>query len=258
MSLLDTATKAARAAGHEIVKRLPQQRDTRSKGFRDIVTDADLAAQEALVSIIRSHFPQHGILSEEGLTPGGNNGTVWVLDPVDGTTNYAHRYPCFSVSIGVMQDDEPVAGVVYDPMREHLFCAERGAGSTLNNERLHASATDQLIHALVALDFAREPALRAEQMAAMVNCSRHIHTFRSTGSAALSLCYVAAGWLDAYFHFMLSPWDCAAGGLIVAEAGGRLSDFDGNPWRYTSPRCVATNGILHEALLKAMQQTKDE
>ena len=253
MSLLDTAIKAARAAGHEIVKRLPQQRDVRSKGFRDIVTDADLAAQDALVSIIRSHFPQHGILSEEGLTPGGNNGIVWVLDPVDGTTNYAHRYPCFSVSIGVMQDDEPVAGVVYDPMREHLFCAERGAGATLNNERLHASATDQLIHALVALDFAREPALRAEQMAAMVNCSRHIHTFRSTGSAALSLCYVAAGWLDAYFHFMLSPWDCAAGGLIVAEAGGRLSDFDGHPWRYTSPRCVATNGILHEALLEVMR-----
>jgi len=253
MSLLDTAIQAARAAGHEIVKRLPQQRDVRSKGFRDIVTDADLAAQDALVSIIRSHFPQHGILSEEGLTPGGNNGTVWVLDPVDGTTNYAHRYPCFSVSIGVMQDDEPVAGVVYDPMREHLFCAERGAGATLNNERLHASATDQLIHALVALDFAREPALRAEQMAAMVNCSRHIHTFRSTGSAALSLCYVAAGWLDAYFHFMLSPWDCAAGGLIVAEAGGRLSDFDGHPWRYTSPRCVATNGILHEALLEVMR-----
>jgi len=253
MSLLDTAIKAARAAGHEIVKRLPQQRDVRSKGFRDIVTDADLAAQDALVSIIRSHFPQHGILSEEGLTPGGNNGTVWVLDPVDGTTNYAHRYPCFSVSIGVMRDDEPVVGVVYDPMREHLFCAERGAGATLSGERLHASATDQLIHALVALDFAREPALRAEQMAAMVNCSRHIHTFRSTGSAALSLCYVAAGWLDAYFHFMLSPWDCAAGGLIVAEAGGRLSDFDGHPWRYTSSRCVATNGILHEALLEVMR-----
>jgi myo-inositol-1(or 4)-monophosphatase len=124
----------------------------------------------------------------------------------------------------------------------------------LNGERLHASQTSQLIHALVALDLAREPDLRARQMAAMVNCSRHIHTFRSTGSAALSLCYVAAGWLEAYLHFDLSPWDCAAGGLIVAEAGGRLSDLDGNPWRYTSPHCMATNGILHEALLRAMRE----
>ena len=253
MNLLDTAIEAAHAAGHEIVQRLPQERDVHSKGFRNIVTDADLAAQEKLAAIIHSRFLQHGILSEEGLKPGKDADTIWVVDPLDGTSNYVHRLPSFSVSIGVVRGNELMAGVVYDPMRDHLFCAERGAGATLNGERLHVSQTNELNEALVALDFAREPALRAEQMAAMVNCSRHIHTFRSTGSAALSLCYVAAGWLDAYFHFMLSPWDCAAGGLIVAEAGGRLSDFDGHPWRYTSSRCVATNGILHEALLEVMR-----
>jgi myo-inositol-1(or 4)-monophosphatase len=253
MNLIDTAIQAARAAGHEIVQRLPQERDVRSKGFRNIVTDADLAAQDTLAAIIRANFPQHDILSEEGLKPGGDAETVWVLDPVDGTTNYSHRFPCFSVSVGAVQCKELVAGVVLDPLRDHLFCAERGAGATLNGERLHVSETDQAIHALVGLDFAATPSLRAEQMAAMVNLSRHIHTFRSIGSAALGLCYVAAGWTDAYFHWTLSPWDCAAGALIIAEAGGALSDVDGGPWNYTSPRCLATNGKLHQALLEAMK-----
>jgi myo-inositol-1(or 4)-monophosphatase len=253
MNLLDTAIEAARAAGQEIVKRLPEERVAHSKGLRDIVTDADLAAQEALASIIHSRFPGHGILSEEGLRPDGNADTIWVLDPLDGTTNYAHRYPCFSVSVGVVQGDELAAGVVYDPLREQLFCAERGSGAAMNGARLRVSQTDQLIHALVSLDYAREPELRAEQMAAMVNCSRYIHTFRSLGSAALSLCYVAAGWLEAYFHWTLYPWDVAAGGLILLEAGGAITDVDGSPWNYTLPRCLATNGVLHPAFVEAMR-----
>jgi myo-inositol-1(or 4)-monophosphatase len=253
MNLLDTAVQAARAAGREILQRLPQERDVRSKGFRDIVTDADMAAQDTLAAMIRAHFPRHGILSEEGLKPGSDAETIWVLDPVDGTTNYSHRFPCFSVSIGVVQGKEPVAGVVLDPLRDHLFCAERGAGATLNGERLHVSETDEAIRALVGLDFAATPSLRAEQMTAMVNLSKHIHTFRSIGSAALGLCYVAAGWMEAYFHWTLSPWDCAAGGLIIAEAGGTLTDVDGGPWSYTLPRCLATNGKLHQALLEAMK-----
>ena len=252
MNLLETAVEAARVAGQEIVKRLPQERDIHSKGFRDIVTDADVAAQEKLAAVIRAHFPQHGILSEEGLTP-GDQATIWVLDPVDGTTNYAHHYPCFSVSIGVVQDGEPIVGVVYDPVREHVFCAERGAGALLNGERLRVSQTDEMIHALVSLDFARAPDQRAAQMAAMVNLSRHIHTFRSSGSAALSFCYVAAGWLDAYFHFTLSPWDVAGACLILHEAGGVITDVDGGPWNYRMPRCLATNGILHQSLLEAMK-----
>lgn len=253
MNLLDTAIEAARAAGQEIVKRLPQERDVRFKGFRDIVTDADLAAQEALVSIIHSRFPEHGILSEEGLEHGSDAGTIWVLDPLDGTTNYAHRYPCFSVSIGVVRGDEPVVGVVYDPLHDHVFCAERGAGAAMNGTRLRVSQTDQLIHALVSLDYAREPDSRVEQMAAMTHCSRYIHTFRSLGSAALSLCYVGAGWLEAYFHWTLYPWDVAAGSLILLEAGGSITDVNGQPWHYTLPRCLATNGVLHSALVDAMR-----
>jgi len=222
------------------------------KGFRDIVTDADLAAQEALIAVIRSRFPHHGILSEEGLTPGDEAETIWVLDPLDGTTNYERRFPCYSVAVGVVHAGEPVVGVVYDPSRDHTFYAERGAGAMLNDERLHVSPTDELIHAIVGLDFARDPDARADLMATMVAYSTHIRTFRSLGSTAVALCYVAAGWMEAYFHYALAPWDCAAGGLIIQEAGGTLTDADGGPWIYTLPRCLASNGRLHSALLELM------
>jgi len=253
LNLIETAIEAARAAGQELVRRWPQERDMRAKGFRDIVTDADLAAQETLVKIIRARFPQHGILSEEGLKPGRDAETVWVLDPLDGTTNYAHRLPCFSVSVGVAQGDALLAGVVYDPLHEHLFCAERGAGATLNGERLHVSKTSDLDSVVAGAGFPRDADARAELMTALLTCSKSIRTFRSFGSAALDLSYVAAGWTDAYFHWSLSPWDCAAGGLIVMEAGGAITDIAGRPWSYTSPSCLATNGRLHAAFLELMR-----
>jgi len=253
MNLLDTAIEAARAAGQEIIRRWPQERDVRSKGFRDIVTDADLAAQEALIAIIRARFPQHGILSEEGLAPTNNADTVWVLDPLDGTTNYARRLPSFSVSVAVARSDALIVGVVYDPLRDYIFCAERGAGATWNGQRLHVSQVDDLGQAVAGVDFAREPAIRSSQMATMVVCSERIRTFRSFGSAALGLCFVAAGWLDAYFHLSLAPWDVAAGALMVTEAGGAITSTEGKPWSYTQPRCLATNGKLHSEFLELMR-----
>lgn len=258
MDLFDTAIEAARAAGQEIVKRLPQERDVRFKGFRDIVTDADLAAQETLVAIIRSRFPQHGILSEEGLRSEAEADTIWVLDPLDGTTNYAHRFPCFSVSVGVVRGGEPVVGVVYDPMHDYLFCAERNAGAMLNGKRVYVNGTDDLGQAVAGVDFARDPSVRAELMAAIVTCSQNIRTFRTLGSSAIGMCFVAAGWMEAYFHFGIAPWDCAACGLIVQEAGGTITDTDGLPWSYTAPRCLATNGKLHTAFLNLIRESKRE
>lgn len=249
---MDVGIEAALAAGAEILKRLPEDRDIRAKGFRDLVTDADVAAQDQLVAVLRARCPHHGICSEEGLQAGGEE-TVWVLDPLDGTTNYAHRYPAFAVAIGVVQGGEPVIGVVFDPVRQQLFAAERGAGARVNGESLHVSPTQATIDALVALDFAREPAARAAQMAAMVRLSPHISTFRSCGSAALSLCYVAAGWLDAYFHCALCPWDVAGPAVILAEAGGQLTDLDGAPWNYQLPGCLASNQALHAGLLDALR-----
>lgn len=253
MNLMDTAIEAARAAGQEIVRRLPQERDVHSKGFRDIVTDADLAAQEALTAVIQSRFPHHGILSEEGLKPSNDADTIWVLDPLDGTTNYARRLPWFSVSVAAVRGDAPIVGVVYDPLRDNVFCAERGAGAVLNGRRLRVSGLDDVGRAVVGLDYAREPAIRSRLMATMVACSERIHTFRTFGSAALGLCFVAASWLDAYLHLSLAPWDMAAGALIVMEAGGTVTDTEGKPWTYHQPRCLATNGKLHSALIDLMR-----
>ncbi len=253
MNLRDTAIQAARAAGQEIVRLLPQERDVHVKGFRDIVTDADMASQQVLAQIIRAAFPQHGILSEEGLKPGADADTIWVLDPIDGTTNYAHNYPCFSVSVGVVRGGVPVAGAIYDPLRDDLFSAERDAGAALNGRPIHVSHLADLGSALVGFDLARDPGVREELFAVMHTASLSIHTFRSIGSAALGLCYVAAGWLEAYFHFNLYPWDCAAGGLIAMEAGATVTEPLGAPWGYTSPRCLATNGLLHPDFLKMMR-----
>jgi myo-inositol-1(or 4)-monophosphatase len=250
VGLMAVAVKAAHAAGQEIAERLGRERDVRVKGLRDLVTDADLAAQEVLLSAIRAHFPSHTILSEEAPGGGTPSGTTWVLDPLDGTSNYAHRFPCFSVSIGVMDDDGPLAGVVYDPLREHLFTAERGRGASLNGEPVHVSAIADPMDAIVGLDFARDPDARRELMGRLSALAPHVHTFRSIGSAALGLCYVAAGWLDGYFHVSLAPWDSAAGVLMVSEAGGTVTDLGGGPWAFGLPRCMAANRRLHAQLLR--------
>jgi myo-inositol-1(or 4)-monophosphatase len=250
VSVMTVAVEAARAAGREIAARLDRERDVRVKGLRDLVTDADLAAQEILVAAIRAHFPSHTILSEEAPASGAPSGTTWVLDPLDGTSNYAHRFPCFSVSIGVMNDDGPLAGVVYDPLRDHLFTAERGGGADLNGRPLHVSGITEPIDAIVGLDFARDPEARRGLMGRLSALAPHVHTFRSIGSAALGLCYVAAGWLDAYFHVSLAPWDSAAGVLIVREAGGVVTELAGGPWGVGQARCLAANSRLHAEILR--------
>jgi myo-inositol-1(or 4)-monophosphatase len=247
--LITVAVQAARAAGREIVDRLGREREVRSKGWRDLVTDGDLAAQDVLVRAIRSHFPDHGILSEELPAPAEQREITWVLDPIDGTSNYAHAFPVFSVSVGVVDREGLRCGVVYDPLRDHMFSAERGAGARLNGQPLRVSSIEDAAAALVGFDSAREPNLRAEVMRRLLAYSPHVHTFRCIGSAALGLCYVAKGWIEAYFHAALAPWDSAAAVLIVREAGGLVTDLEGRPWVFAEPTCLASNGRVHEALL---------
>jgi myo-inositol-1(or 4)-monophosphatase len=251
--MLRVATEAARAAGREVALRLDRERDVRVKGLRDLVTDADLAAQEILVRAIRSEFPDHAILSEEAPAPSQAAEITWVLDPVDGTSNYAHRFPCFSVSVGIRDTEGLLAGVVYDPLREHLFCAERGRGARLGDQPLRVSGTDEVIEAIVGLDFARDPDARSALVGMFARLAPHVHTFRSIGSAALGLCYVAAGWLDAYFHVSLAPWDAAAGVLVIREAGGQVTGLDGGAWELGDPRLLASNGVLHDQLLPHLE-----
>lgn len=250
--MIETAIQAARTAGRILVERLPAEREVRVKGLRDIVTDADLAAEAAIIQTIRARFPDHTVLTEEGGGSSGDAPYVWVVDPLDGTTNYSRRFPNFSVSIGLVHQGQLAAGVVYDPLREHLFAAQRGHGVTLNGAPLQVSRFDQVGQAVVGLDWAHSHENRHEIVARLGRVAPVCATLRGIGSAALGLCYVAAGWLDAYFHIGLKPWDMAAGLLLIEEAGGRVTDIQGRPWQPWGERVLVSNGHLHQALLDLM------
>jgi myo-inositol-1(or 4)-monophosphatase len=247
--MLQTAIQAAQAAGRTLLEQLPDERQVRVKGLRDIVTDADLAAERVIVQTIRARFPDHTLLTEEGGESAGDAPYVWVVDPLDGTTNYSRRMPIFSTSIGLFHQGQPALGVVYDPLREHLFAAERGRGATLNGKTLRVSAVERVVDAVVGLDWAHSHANRHQIVAHLGQIAPACATLRGLGSAALGLCYVAAGWIDAYFHVGIKPWDLAAGLLLIQEAGGRVTDLEGRDWEPWGARVLVSNGHVHQALL---------
>lgn len=272
--MLQTAILAAREAGSILVDNLEKPRQTRVKGLRDIVTDADMEAQRAIIEIIRARFPSHDILSEE-LDPDSKGQVAvrstsstgsghfdgrrypdparcpytWIVDPLDGTTNYSRRLPCFCTSIALSRQGEVILGVVYDPLHDHLFRAERGKGAYLNRESLQVSPVGSLASALIGMDWARAQAKREVIGPLVARMALQVRTLRTLGAAALGLCYVAAGWLDAYFHFTLRAWDAAAGVLIAQEAGGSASDLAGHPWQINAGHCLVSNGRLHDEML---------
>lgn len=250
--MLKTAIQAAREAGRILVKRLPAEREVQVKGLRDIVTDADLAAEQIIMRTIRARFPDHTLLTEEGGESVGPAPYVWVIDPLDGTTNYSRRLPIFSVSVGLLHRGQLTAGVVYDPLRDHLFAAERGRGATLNGTPLRVSRFERVEQAVVGLDWAHAQGERDEVVARLERVAPACRTLRGIGSAALALCYVAAGWLDAYFHVALKPWDMAAGLLLIQEAGGCVTGIAGQPWQPWAERVLVSNGHVHQALLELM------
>lgn len=254
--MLETAIEAARQVGQVLLQELGRSHDVRSKGLRDIVTEADLMAQDKAIDILRARYPDHDIWAEEaGQTPGGASDYCWIVDPLDGTTNYSRGYPCFSVSIGLSYRGEAILGVVYDPLSDQLFQAQRGQGAYLNDTRIHVSGVERLIDALVGLDWARKQDLRSQMAQVVAEIAPRAGTIRSTGSAALGLCYVAAGWTDVYFHFLLQPWDVAAASVIIQEAGGIVTDLAGSPWHPDSEGCLATNGLIHQAMLRLLIRT---
>jgi myo-inositol-1(or 4)-monophosphatase len=252
--LLQTAIEAAHRAGQLIAERYPMKRNVAYKGFRDLVTETDVEAENAILSLVRKRFPDHAILSEESGGGKIGEGYTWVVDPLDGTSNYTHRVPIFAVSIAVLEHGEPFIGVVYDPMREHLFAAQRGNGATLNDQPLQVSSTSELHRAVVGLDWARGEEARREVLSNLKRVAPRCHTIRIMGSAALGLTYVAAGWLDGYFHLALYPWDAAAAVLLITEASGHCTTFEGQPYHITSPRCAATNNRIHQQLLAALRE----
>ncbi|MBU0705227.1 MAG: inositol monophosphatase, partial [Chloroflexi bacterium] len=214
---------------------------------------ADTAAETVILNMIRDRFPDHAILSEEAGEIKTGSSYTWVVDPLDGTTNYARRVPVFAVSIGVLERGEPLVGVIHDPLRDQTFVAERGEGATINGAPMRVSHVARLDHTVIGADWARSDERRGRVLAYLGQVAPRCGTIRVLGSATLALAYVAAGWLDAYFHLALKPWDAAAGMLLVAEAGGRCTTLAGEPCRVDSPGCLATNGLIHEELLAVMR-----
>ena len=255
----EVAIAAARDAGAILRERLTRARTIDFKGTVDLVTDADRASEELIASRIRQAFPDHRLLGEEGARGAASDGSKapdfgWVVDPLDGTTNYAHGYPHFAVSIALEQRGAVVLGVVYDPMRDELFVAEREKGATLNGEPIHVSAVDQLIRALLATGFPYDIEQRGETSAiwdVFLNASQGT---RRDGAAALNLCYVAAGRLDGFWERPLQPWDIAAGGLMVLEAGGVATTYDEEPFDPYRREVIASNGHIHEAMVGVVRQ----
>ncbi len=249
----DVAIAAAREAGLVLRERLGQARDIDFKGTVDLVTDADRASEALIISRLQEAFPEHRVLGEEGgerveLDGAGAGSYCWLVDPLDGTTNYAHGYPHFAVSIALAHDRDVLLGVVYDPMRDELFVAVRGHGATLNGRPIRVSTIDQLIRALLATGFSYNLDERAENAAiwdAFLNITQGT---RRDGSAALNLCYVAAGRLDGFWERPLQPWDLGAGGLMVREAGGMVTTYDGAPFDPFRREVIASNSRIHAAM----------
>ncbi len=255
--LLEVAIAASRAGGQVLLDLLPGKRTiaTKRTGI-DLVTDADRRSEEAIVACIRSHFPDDAILSEERGAEAGRSLYRWIIDPLDGTTNYAHRLPIFCVSVAVEAGGQVLAGAVYDPTRDETFAARRGMGANLDGQRQLVSEEGDLGAALLVTGFAYDirinPRNNLQQFA---DLSRRARAVRRLGSAALDLCYVAAGRLDGYWELSIGAWDVAAGALMVEEAGGRVSRLDGGAHDIFCGEIVATNGKIHGALVAALRES---
>ena len=247
------AAQIARDAGEILRDRFGQPHEVRFKGTIDMVTEADRAAEDLIADRLRTLCPEHDLLCEEGSVGATLGATYrWVVDPLDGTTNFAHGLPTFAVSIALEHAGVPVVGVVYDPMREELFAARKGAGATLNGKPIVVSAVEELIASILVTGFSYDFARRAQQAEVWRDFLTRVQAIRQTGSAALNLCYIASGRLDGYWERGLSPWDVAAGAVIVTEAGGTVTGMGGGSFRADDREILASNGKLHGKLLEVI------
>lgn len=243
-----TAVAAALAGGRAAQSACLSPLETTHKGRHDLVTTGDLAAERAVAGVIREAFPGHGLLSEEGRSEEGA-GFRWVVDPVDGTTNYSRGLPFYSVSVGLMEGDEHLVGAVYDPVRDEMFSAWRGGGAYLNGRPIRARDTEGLDDCVFSFGLSYVPAERTQVMEVGRHMAPICLTLRELGSAALALAYIAAGRLDCYLHAHLMPWDGAAGKVILEEAGGLMTDLEGRPWTFATGATLAAGPRLHRPLL---------
>lgn len=250
--MLNFAIETAREAGQLLLEKFDRGIAIHKKGDINLVTEADLASEALIIERIRSYYPRHSILAEESgnaVVIGGENTWKWIIDPLDGTTNFAHGYPCFCVTLALEHDGEIVVGVTFDPTRNELFAAERGCGASLNGKPIRVSNCENLGDALIVTGFPYDIKHRddfARHLTEMLLSSRGV---RRDGSAAIDMAYVACGRFDGFWEEGLNPWDVAAGVLLIEEAGGQLSYYDGRPFSIYTPPICASNGLLHTQML---------
>ena len=242
-------SEIAREAGALLMGYFHRRVKIEYKGDVDLVTEADRQSEALILSRIREQWPSHDVMGEEGSRIQTGSDYLWYIDPLDGTTNFAHGFPVFCVSIALEHKGTRVAGAVFDPTRDELFAAELGRGAYLNHSRITVSKIDNLAECLVATGFPSHKRHKNPNIFFYHQITLRTHGVRRAGSAALDLCSVAAGRVDGFWEFNLNPWDTAAGVLIAEEAGGRVSRFDGSSFQIDSRETLASNGLMHNALL---------
>lgn len=247
-------SEIAREAGALLMGYFHRRVKIEYKGDADLVTEADRASEKLILERIRTHWPSHEVIGEEGARIETGGDYRWYVDPLDGTTNFAHGFPVFCVSLGLAFKGERKAAVVYDPTRDELFAAERGRGAVLNGEKIEVSKTTKLLQSLVGTGFPSHKRHKNPNIYFYHQLTLRSHGVRRAGSAALDLTSVAAGRLDGFWEFNLNAWDTAAGVLIVEEAGGKVTGIDGQPMAITDRDVVATNGLIHSELLHEFKE----
>lgn len=253
---LKTAIRAARAAGEIQRKGLGKVHKIKFKGEINLVTEIDKACEEKIQKIVSKEFPDHDFLMEESGAWNRPSEYKWIVDPLDGTTNYSHGYPFFCASIGLVYREQVILGVVYEPVMDQLFVGARGGGARLNGKRIHVSKISTLKRSLLATGFAYNVQTTANDnnMDHFNNFIMHTQAVRRDGAAAIDICYVACGRFDGFWELGLWPWDSSAGLVILEEAGGRVTMFDGGPFDLYGKQIVASNGKIHESMVKVLQR----
>lgn len=250
----EVAIKAAKVAGSIAMDYFKKPIEKRRKSLKEIVTEADFACEKRIKKILQKEFPDYSFLGEETGSVEKKSEFVWVVDPIDGTNNFAHRFPYFCISIGLAKDNLPVAGVVYNPVLKDLYYAERGKGAYLNGERISVSKNKKLIDCLVETGFPYEEMNLAQKTLQHISkLLGKINGIRRSGSAALDMCYIARGAVDAFFCYALKPWDITAATIILEEAGGKITNFKGDSYNVFTSDIVASNGFVHKELLREME-----
>lgn len=254
---LEAAKEAAWRAGRMLKKNIDASREVSFKGIIDLVTNFDNQSQRMILKHLSTIFPDHGFLAEEGLSETKGSEFQWIIDPLDGTTNYAHRFPVFTVSIALEAKGKVVVGVVYDPMRGETFWTAKGEGAFLNGREIRVSSIDDLNKGLLATGFPYDIRVsEANNIVHFNNFLTRAQALRRCGSAAMDLCYVACGRFDGFWELKLKPWDMAAGALMVQEAGGRVSGFQNEEFSLSRSEILASNGLIHQQMVEVLKLGK--